>query len=186
MRQIPNWHEHFFEIAKVVSKRSKDENTQVGAVIVGPGKEIVSTGYNSFPRGIEDNHSERQERPEKYFWFEHAERNAIYNAARTGASLQGATLYVPAVPCMDCARGVVQVGIKKIIIKQTDTLEWMKKPKWDEQVARAVTLFAEARVDLFIYFDKGVPHGYNNIAQFNNWYNGVKREQNDPRPAIKS
>ena len=156
MRKIPNWHEHFFEIARVLAKRSKDESTNIGAVIVGPGKEIVATGYNSFPRGIEDDHKERQERPEKYFWFEHAERNAIYNAARTGASLQGATLYVPAIPCMDCARGIVQVGIKKVIIRAEDQIKWMAKPQWDKNSKwtdhnkRTTTLFDEADVGLFV------------------------------------
>ena len=74
------WVEYFYNIANEVKNKSKDERTQIGAVIVGKNKEIVSTGYNSFPRGINDNLKERQERPEKYFWFEHAERNAIYNA----------------------------------------------------------------------------------------------------------
>ena len=78
------WVQYFRELAHTVKKKSKDENTQIGAVIVGKDKEIVSTGYNSFPRGLDDNIKERQERPEKYFWFEHGERNAIYNAARIG------------------------------------------------------------------------------------------------------
>ena len=156
MRKVPNWHDHFFELVNVISKRSKDENTQVGAVIVGPGKEIVSTGYNSFPRGVEDDHKERQERPEKYFWFEHAERNAIYNAARTGVAWKGAVLYVPAMPCMDCARGIVQVGIKQVIINAEDQRKWAKKDKWIEHSKRTVRLFKEAGVELLVrerYFD---------------------------------
>ena len=74
------WVEYFYNIANEVKNKSKDKRTQIGAVIVGKNKEIVSTGYNSFPRGINDWDEERQERPEKYYWFEHAERNAIYNA----------------------------------------------------------------------------------------------------------
>ena len=88
------WNRYFFNIAEEVKKKSKDKNTQIGAVIVGQDKEIVSTGYNSFPRGIDDNKIERQEKPEKYFWFEHAERNAIYNAARIGVSTKGCTIYL--------------------------------------------------------------------------------------------
>jgi deoxycytidylate deaminase len=65
-----NWKEYFRNIAHQVKLKSKDEKTQIGAVIVGEDNEIVSTGYNSFPRGISDDISERQERPEKYFWFE--------------------------------------------------------------------------------------------------------------------
>ena len=87
------WVEYFRELAHTVKKKSKDKNTQIGAVIVGTDKEIVSTGYNSFPRGINDGVSERQERPEKYHWFEHGERNAIYNAARIGVVTLG--LLVP-------------------------------------------------------------------------------------------
>jgi len=150
MRKIPKWHDHFFELAKVISKRSKDENTQVGSVIVGPGKEIISTGYNSFPRGINDTLKERQERPEKYFWFEHAERNAIYNAARSGASLKDCILYVQAMPCMDCARGIVQVGIKQVYINAEEQRKWELKPQWTEHNKRTVTLFREAGVTLTV------------------------------------
>ena len=87
-----NWDEYFINIAEQVKLKSKDKNTQIGVVIVGKDNSIVSTGYNSFPRGIDDNIDERQEKPEKYFWFEHAERNAIYNAARIGVSTLGTTL----------------------------------------------------------------------------------------------
>jgi len=76
-----DWQDYFIGIANQVKLKSKDKNTQIGAVIVGEDNEVVSTGYNSFPRGIDDDVPERQERPEKYHWFEHAERNAIYNAA---------------------------------------------------------------------------------------------------------
>ena len=68
----------FYEMANLVAKKSKDQSTQIGAVIVGPDNEIRSTGYNSFPCGINDDLQERQERPEKYYWIEHAERNALY------------------------------------------------------------------------------------------------------------
>ena len=61
------WNRYFFNIAEEVKKKSKDKNTQIGAVIVGKDKEIVSTGYNSFPRGIDDEKEDRQEKPEKYF-----------------------------------------------------------------------------------------------------------------------
>jgi len=81
-----NWDEYFINIAEQVKLKSKDNNTKIGVVLVGKNNEIVSTGYNSFPRGINDDVAERQEKPEKYFWFEHAERNCIYNAARIGVS----------------------------------------------------------------------------------------------------
>lgn len=83
------WREYFIQLAEVVKLKSKDEHTQIGVVIVGSGNEIISTGYNSFARGVKDNVNKRQQRPEKYYWFAHAERNAIYNAARIGVSTKG-------------------------------------------------------------------------------------------------
>ena len=113
------WVEYFQNLAHQVKLKSKDERTQIGAVIVGEDKEIVSTGYNSFPRGIKDNVKERQERPEKYFWFEHAERNAIYNAARIGVSTKGCTMYLSCgIPCSDCARGIINAGITRIFCEK--------------------------------------------------------------------
>jgi dCMP deaminase len=110
-----NWIEYFREIATVVAKKSKDKRTNIGAVIVGRDNEIVSTGYNSFPRGINDNVPERQEKPEKYHWFEHAERNAIYNAARIGVSTKGCTIYLSHwFPCVECTRAIIQSGIETL------------------------------------------------------------------------
>jgi len=151
MRQVPEWHEFFLQIIDVCKKRSKDESSQVGSVIVGSGREIVATGYNSFPRGVDDSKSERQQRPEKYYWFEHAERNAIYNAARVGVSLKDCIIYIPALPCMDCARAIVQVGIKTVIIDEDENNRWSKRPTWDEHMKRTLELFNEAGVVVHKY-----------------------------------
>jgi dCMP deaminase len=95
---------------------SKDESTKVAAMIIGrEGHEIRSSGYNGMPRGCRDDVPARQERPEKYFWYEHAERNAIYNAARVGTQLSGSLLLVTMYPCMDCARAIVQAGIEEVV-----------------------------------------------------------------------
>lgn len=104
------------EICSVVSKRSKDQNTQIGCVIVDPeSRSILTTGYNSFIRGINDYVLERQERPLKYKYFEHAERNAIYNAARNGVRLHKSHAYINAwTPCSDCMRALLQSGISTI------------------------------------------------------------------------
>src|SRR4051794_38843117 len=85
---IPTWDQYYLDICKVVASRSKDPNTQIGCVIIGPNREIRSTGYNSFPRGIRDDVPERLVRPTKYLWIEHAERNAICNAARAGTATE--------------------------------------------------------------------------------------------------
>jgi len=145
-----NWKEYFRNIAHQVKLKSKDEKTQIGAVIVGEDNEIVSTGYNSFPRGIIDDISERQERPEKYFWFEHAERNAIYNAARIGVSTKGTTMYLTCgIPCADCCRGIINAGITTIVCEVGDA--GAKGPKWEESGKRSLQMFNEARVKIQYY-----------------------------------
>ena len=146
------WVQYFRELAHTVKKKSKVENTQIGAVIVGKDKEIVSTGYNSFPRGIRDDVKERQQRPEKYFWFEHAERNAIYNAARIGVSTKGTTMYLSCgVPCADCARGIINAGIVRIFCERQDVTKGIK---WADSAERSWDMFEEAGVKVCFYDDE--------------------------------
>ena len=78
-RTVPNWDEYFMKMAEHVKTKSKDRSTQVGAVIVGEGHVVLSVGYNGFPRGVNDDIDSRYERPAKYMWTEHAERNAIFS-----------------------------------------------------------------------------------------------------------
>ncbi len=144
-----NWVEYFRNLAHNVKLKSKDERTQVGAAIVGKDKEIVSTGYNSFPRGIKDNKKERQERPEKYFWFEHAERNAIYNAARIGVSTKGCTMYLTCgIPCADCCRGIINAGIVRIFCERKSG---PSSAIWTEHAERSWEMFEEAGVKVCFY-----------------------------------
>jgi dCMP deaminase len=145
-----NWTEYFLNIAEQVKLKSKDQSTQIGAVIVGIDNEVLSTGYNSFPRGLDDSLQERQERPEKYFWFEHAERNAIYNAARVGTPLKNSTMDLTSgLPCMDCARGIVNSGIKIVYCKEVCTTK--NKEKWDESQKKSLQLLLECGVDVKYY-----------------------------------
>jgi dCMP deaminase len=144
------WTEYFLGIAEQVKLKSKDQSTQIGAVIVGKDKEIRSTGYNSFPRGLDDNKPERQERPIKYFYFEHAERNAIYNAARMGTPLDGTTIYLTSgLPCSDCARAIINAGIKKVYCKSVCTTK--NKEKWIESQAIALEMLKECGVEVIFY-----------------------------------
>jgi dCMP deaminase len=144
------WIKYFLEIAEQVKLKSKDKSTQIGAVIVGKDKEIRSTGYNSFPRGLDDNKPERQERPEKYFWFEHAERNAIYNAARVGIPLDGSVIYLTSgLPCTDCARAIINSGIKKVYCKSQCTTK--NKEKWVESQAKALEMLKECDIEVIFY-----------------------------------
>jgi dCMP deaminase len=142
------WIEYFRNIAEQVKLKSKDESTKIGAVIVNFDNSIVSTGYNSFPRGIDDSVAARQERPEKYFWFEHAERNAIYNAARMGSPTLGTAMILSCgVPCTDCARGIINAGIKTVwCVDNSFTQE-----KWKEHAQRSLVMFEEAGVVVKYY-----------------------------------
>lgn len=135
------WDSYFMGVAEQVAKLSKDESTKLGAVIVGPDREIRSTGYNSFPRGANDNVPDRQLRPLKYKWIEHAERNAIYNAARMGTPLKFCTLYCAWPPCSDCARAIVQVGITVVVVKSFDVPD-----AWEDNMDVARQILAEGGV----------------------------------------
>src|SRR5512146_343462 len=145
MRHIPGWDQYYLDICKVVATRSKDPNTQIGCVIVGPAHEIRSTGYNSFPRGICDTVPERLERPMKYLWIEHAERNAICNAARAGTATEGCTLYVELMPCMDCARAIVQAGIRRVVISEERMAQY-SSDYYNQHFGMVEVLFQEAGI----------------------------------------
>lgn len=124
---------------------SKDRSTKVAAVVLGRhALEHRTSGYNGMPRGCNDDAPARHERPEKYFWFEHAERNAIYNAARVGIPLEGSILLVTLTPCMDCARAIVGSGIEGVISLSSATTELGKR--WDGHFDKADELFAETGV----------------------------------------
>lgn len=135
-------------VAQAISALSKDQSTQVGALVVGKGGEFVASGWNGAPRGCtaDDGRDSRGlVRPEKYFWFSHAESNAIINAARVGTPLLGSSIVVTHFPCMDCARDIVQAGIVKVITNKVpaDFYE-----RWQEHVDRSITLFAECGVEV--------------------------------------
>jgi dCMP deaminase len=110
------WDRRFMDLCNHISEWTEDRDFKVGAVIVGPDQEIRSTGYNGFPRGVRNDVEDRYDRKsgEKFFWFEHGERNAIYNAARIGVSIKDCTLYVNRFPCSDCTRAIIQSGIKTV------------------------------------------------------------------------
>ena len=114
-----SWDDYFIAMAFLTAKRSKDPNTQVGAVIVhSETKRILALGYNGFPRGCSDNHLPwaRQgdsELHKKYLYVVHAEVNAVLNKGST--DVKGATLYVALFPCNDCAKTIIQAGIQEVV-----------------------------------------------------------------------
>ena len=141
-----NWKRWHLGLAHWVSGKSKDRSTKVGAVIVDDENTIISTGFNSFPRGVNDDVPERHERPAKYLYTEHAERNAIYNAARQ--VLKGKTLvlqYAPC-PCHDCTRGIIQSGIKKIIVHKGNAFPG--RGDWDASLEASMAMLDEAGVEI--------------------------------------
>jgi len=141
-----SWDDLFMTMVYLVAMKSKDDSTHVGAIIVGPDKEVRSIGYNSFPRGIDDNVPERQERPEKYYWFSHGERNSIYNAAMVGIPVKGCIMYTNGMPCTDCAFAIINAGIREVVLDA----KWgnTDKDKWEEHANRSAVMFKEAGVEV--------------------------------------
>lgn len=110
----PDWDTWFMTLAFIVSQRSLDKTTKHGCVVVDTSHTILSVGYNGPPRGCIDENVPL-DRPAKYLFMEHAESNAITNAARSGISLRGSFFYITGPPCHDCFRKIVNVGAVKII-----------------------------------------------------------------------
>lgn len=148
-----DWDAYFIKMARLVSEKSKDRATKVGCVIVGPNNEVRSTGFNGFPRNVNDNNEKRHERPAKYMWTEHAERNGIFNAARCGIQLDNCKIYVDWYPCTDCARAIIQSGIKEIIIDGQNYEEKLKywNERWKESIDCSIEMLHEAGVDVRVF-----------------------------------
>ena len=142
------WNRRFMELAELIAGWSKVPSSKIGAVVVGPDKEIRATGFNGIVRGVEDDEPARMERPVKYDFFEHAERNAVYNACLTGTSLKGCTIYVTAMPCPDCARAIIQSGIATVITHRVIIDENTPKGTWRDKLAFSEQMFQEAGVRL--------------------------------------
>lgn len=122
------WDIRFLELAKHISGWSKDPSTKVGCVVVGEDREIRSTGFNGFPRGISDDSERLTDRSKKYPLICHAEENAIMHAARIGISLKGSTAFVTWPPCSRCARSLIQAGVQEIVYPETDGIpeRWLE------------------------------------------------------------
>lgn len=135
------WERRFLALADQISSWSRDESTKVGCVIVGGNREVIATGYNGLPRGVDDSRIERSNRPLKYLWTEHAERNAIYNAALRGVKVEGSIMYCRYAPCMDCARACVQSGIGAFYYSQE-----LESKRYSADKLCVPILFSEAGV----------------------------------------
>ena len=171
-----SWDEYFITLADHVASKSKDPSTKCGAVIVNEDNIVLATGFNGFARGVREEqqtmrvnpqfvvgdpsmrHDEpmriietkldekRWQRPQKYWYVEHAERNAIYAAARCGHALESCKIYVnQSIVCCDCARGIIQTGIKTVCC--TDK-KWSGSPEstFEEQKKITREMFVEAGI----------------------------------------
>jgi dCMP deaminase len=144
---MANWNLRFVELAKHVASWSKDESVKVGVIIADEDNRVVSIGYNGFPSGCDDSKTERYQRPMKYLYTEHGERNAIYNAARTGAKTFGCTMYLDWFPCADCARGVIQSGLKRLVCGKPN----FEDERWGDSFKAAFEMLEEAKVEIVFH-----------------------------------
>ena len=137
-----NWDLRFIGLAQHISTWSKDPSTKVGCVVVGEDREIRSTGFNGFPRGINDDEERLTDREKKYPLICHAEENAIMHAARIGVSLKDSTAYVTWPPCSRCARSLIQAGIREIVYPETGKIP----ERWIEDFTISDSMLNEAGV----------------------------------------
>jgi dCMP deaminase len=126
----------------IIATQSPDPRTQNGAILATPDGEALVSGVNEFPKGVK-NTDERWERPNKYFYVEHAERNAIFTALRAGIPTKGNVLVCPWSACADCARAIIQSGISTLIRLPSENHD-----HWEESCQKADEMFAEAGVTI--------------------------------------
>jgi dCMP deaminase len=144
---MADWDKRFVELSHFIAAWSKDRKKKVGAVIVDEDRRVISTGYNGIPQGCSDDDESRQIKPKKLFYFEHAERNCIYSAAKSGIRLKGCTMYLTWHPCADCARAIIQSGIKRVVCYQPD---W-NDDSWGETFQISRDMMKEAGIEVKYY-----------------------------------
>jgi dCMP deaminase len=193
---IEKWDEYFLSIAVIVARKSKDPKCQVGAVIVSPDKLVLSTGFNGLPRGVYDDERILKDTDEKLKQICHAEVNAILNAARTGVSLKGCSIFVNKFPCLSCCNAIVQTGIVRIYTH--DHRYWDDDPVDKEHVRKWATL-KQADVQVVAPFHpdfgpiepvtlEGIMNGASNGAKKRAAANGAKKppRKDRARPAKRT
>ena len=147
-----NWKRRYLQMAKLVGTWSKDPKTQVGAVIIGKFQQVISQGYNGFPRKVFDSPERYNNREDKLAFVVHAEANAIYNAANNGTSLKGTSIYVHGLPvCSECAKAIIQSGIRSVVIDSN----YEHDDRWTKSFKVSKSMFDEAGVSVeFVNGDK--------------------------------
>lgn len=141
------WCHHFIALARLAASMSKDRSTKCGCVLVGANRNVISTGYNGLPRGMNDDIDSRHERPQKYAYFEHAERNAIFNAARHGIALEDTVAFVTGPPCVDCTRALIQSGVQAVYIPEHHNFTGKEvSDRWRESTQIAQNMMKECGI----------------------------------------
>ena len=150
----PGWDELFMRHAYLIATKSKDKHTKIGAVLV-KDKSVISEGYNGFPRNVNDNIEERNNRPLKYEYIVHSEMNCLCNCSKKGISSDGSTLYCFALPCSNCTKSLINAGIKELVYhKQWDDIGINKNnDKWKESVKHSEIMLKESSIIVRV-FDK--------------------------------
>jgi dCMP deaminase len=127
------WDNRFMKLAREISTWSRDPSTKIGAVIVNDERRILATGYNGFPRGIEDTEERLNDREQKYPRIVHGEANALMNALYSGVPVKDATIYVWGLPvCSECTKLVIQSGIKRVVITYPEYAPEKWQKQWNE------------------------------------------------------
>lgn len=140
-------YKRYMKLAEEISTWSKDPSTKIGAVVIGDKGQVLSQGFNGFPRGVRDHEERLNDRPTKYKYVVHGEMNAIYNATYNGVSLDQSTIFVYGLPiCSECAKGIIQVGIKEVVSMLPDVLD--TSYKWMDSSLLACDMFSEAGVKM--------------------------------------
>ena len=138
------WDIRFLRLAKEISTWSKDPSTKVGSILIDEKNNIISTGYNGFPRGILDTTERYSDRTLRLNLTIHAEMNSILYARR---DLMGATLYTTCMPCVDCTKTIIQSGIKTVVSYKDEPFE----QRWADSIALTVQYLSEAKISLIKY-----------------------------------
>lgn len=151
----PSWDVYFMRLSYEIATKSKDLSTKFGAVLV-KDKRSIAFGYNGLPPNVKD-YSERMQRPAKYKWTLHAEKNAIACAAKFGVDTNHSTLYIAGMPCAQCAAMLISSGIEKIVLHRPAVEIFTKVSPYGEENEIATTMFSEASVEVSyvdIFVDK--------------------------------
>ena len=158
----PSWDVWFMKQVYLAAEKSKDPSTKIGAVLVRD-KHIISSGYNGFPIGVKDKKGRYTKRELKYEFVVHAEDNSVLSAARFGISTLDTVLYTQGIPCCECAKSVIQGGIKEIVVHK----QWsMGHSRWKESCKISSIIFKEAGIPIR-YLDAVLDvNGYRNGKRF--------------------